>query len=331
MSGRRVLITGVGSLVGGELARRLERDPEVERVFGLDTRRPSVQLERTELIEADIRSPTIARLIPQTGADTVVHNQIIRRPGPGMSDRAMHDINVIGSLQLLAACEKSDSVRTIVIRGSAGIYGSEPNAPQFFDETMSRLFPLRTRFQRDVAEIENYFETYSRRHPQVCCTMLRYQPSLGPSLDTQVSRYLTLPVVPTYLGFDPRIQLVHEEDALEALVTAVLRPVRGAVNVAGPGSIGLTRMIRLAGRPTAPIPPPLFGSAAAVAKRLRLLDFSEDFQRLLRFGRGVDVTRLTDEVGYGPRYSTVEAVEDWAAKQGGRRLASPLRRAAAPA
>ena len=122
MPGRRVLITGVGSHVGGGLASRLERDPEVELVAGLDTRKPQVSLERTELIEADIRNPVISRLIPQAEVDTVVHNQIVRRPGPGMSPRTMHDINVIGSLQLLSACEKSDTIRTIVIRGSAGIY-----------------------------------------------------------------------------------------------------------------------------------------------------------------------------------------------------------------
>ena len=119
-----------------------------------------------------------------------------------------------------------------MIRGSAGIYGAEPHAPQFFGEEMARMFPLRTRFQRDVAEIENYFETYSRRHPDVTCTMLRYQPAIGPSLATQITRYLSQPACPTYLGFDPRIQLVHEDDALDALVAAVRRPVRGAVNVA---------------------------------------------------------------------------------------------------
>ena len=139
----------------------------------------------------------------------------------------MHDINVIGTLQLLAACEQSPTIRAIVIRGSAGIYGSEPHAPQFFGEEMARLFPLRTRFQRDVGEIENYFETYARRHPDVVCTMLRYQPAIGPALDTQVTRYLSLPAAPTYLGFDPRVQLVHEEDGLDALIAAVRRPVRG--------------------------------------------------------------------------------------------------------
>jgi UDP-glucose 4-epimerase len=327
--GRRVLITGVGSRVGGELARRLERDPEVHQVVGLDTREPRVSLERTELIEADIRNPVIARLIPQAEVDTVVHNQIVRQAGAGMSPRTMHDINVIGSLQLLAACEKSDTIKTIVIRGSAGIYGAEPHAPQFFDEEMTRLFPLRTRFQRDVAEIENYFEAYSRRRPQVVCTMLRYQPAIGPSLDTQITRYLSMAVPPTYLGYDPRLQFVHEEDTLEALVAAIRRPVRGAVNVAGDGTIGLTRMVRLAGRPTAPVPAPMFGTAAAVARRAGGPTFSDDFQRLLRYGRAVDITRLVEEVGFHPLYSTVAAVEDYLAKQTGRRMAPPFRRAAA--
>jgi UDP-glucose 4-epimerase len=326
VASRRVLITGVGSVIGGSLARSLERDPAIERVVGLDTRPPRVTLERTELIEADIRNPVIGRLIPQAEVDTVVHNQIVRRPGPGMSPRQMHDINVIGSLQLLAACEKSDAVRAIVIRGSAGIYGAEADAPQFFTEEMTRLYPLRTRFQRDVAEIENYFETFSRRRPHVVCTMLRYQPAIGPTLDTQITRYLSLPVVPTYLGFDPRIQLVHEEDGLDALLAAVRRPVRGAVNVACEGTIGLTRMIRLAGRPTLPLPSPVFGPAVAAGKRGRLVDFSEDFQRLLRFGRGADTTRLVEEVGFRPRFSTTAAVLDYVGKHGGRRLVPPLRR-----
>jgi UDP-glucose 4-epimerase len=312
VAGRRVLITGVGSHVGSLLAQRLEADPEVEHVAGLDTRRPKVGLERTEFIEADIRDPEIARLIPRTGADTLVHEQIVRQPGPGMSPRAMHDVNVIGTLQLLAACERVPTLRTIVVRGSAGIYGAEPHAPQFFKEEMARLFPLRTRFQRDVAEIENYFETYARRHAGVSCTMLRYQPAIGPGLRTQITRYLSQRVCPSYMGFDPRIQLVDIEDALEALVAAVRNPVRGAVNVAGPGTIGVARMIRLAGRRALPIAAPLFGAVTSTGQRLGLDTQSDDFQRLLRYGRGVDTRRLTQDIGYTPRHSTADAVETWA-------------------
>jgi UDP-glucose 4-epimerase len=327
VAGRRILITGIASYLGSELARRLETDPEVEHIVGLDTRKPRTSLDRTELIEADIRNPVIAKLIPEERVDTVVHNQIVRVLGPAMSSRAAHEINVIGSLQLLGACERSDTVRSIVIRGSAGIYGAEPAAPQFFTEEMTRLYPLRTRFQRDVGEIENLFETYSRRHPEVVCTMLRYQPSIGPGTETQFSRYLSLPVAPTYLGFDPRIQLVHEADAIDAFIAAVKRPVRGAVNVAGPGTIGLTKMLRQAGRLTIPIVSPLFPTVSVAARRVGLFDFSPDFRRLLRYGRGVDTTRLVEEIGFTPRYTTPQAVADYARKQTGRRLAPTVREA----
>lgn len=324
MARRRVLITGVGSYVGTALARRLQADPEVEYVAGLDTREPREPLNGVELIDADIRDPVIATLIPRTGVDTVVHNQIVRQPGPGMSSRSMHDINVIGTLQLLTTCERAPSIGRIVIRGSAGIYGSEPHAPQFFGEEMARLYPLRSRFQRDVGEIENYFETYARRHPDTVCTMLRYQPAVGPGLDTQVTRYLAAPLVPTYLGFDPRMQVVHEDDALDALAAAVRRPVRGAVNVAGPGTIGLTRMIRTAGRPSFPVASPFFGTVADALRRVGLPPLSEDFRRLLRYGRAVDTTRLSEEVGFTPRYETPAAVQDYVRRRASGRVLPSL-------
>jgi len=328
MAARRILITGISTYLGTELARRLEADHDVEYLAGIDTREPGGGLERTDFIEADIRNPVIAKLLPQTGVDTVVHNQIVRRPGR-LSARAAHDINVIGSLQLLAACERAESVRAIVIRGSAGIYGAEPAAPQFFTEEMTRLYPLRTRFQRDVGEIENLFETFRRRHAGVVCTMLRYQPSIGPSVDTQFTRYLSLPLVPTYLGFDPRVQLVDERDALDAFVAAVKNPVRGAVNVAGHGTVGLTKMVRLAGKLSLPLPGPVFGPATSGASRFGMIDFSEDFSRLLRYGRAVDTSRLVHDVGFTPRWATEEAVLAYAQTRRGMRAAPSLREAVA--
>lgn len=324
---RRVLITGVASHFGTGLARRLEADPAYDHVAGLDTQPPRGGLERTEFIEADIRGEHLAGLLAGVRPDTVVHNQIVRRPGPGMSAGTAHDINVIGSLQLLTACEQTDTIEAIVIRGSAGVYGSEPAAPQFFDEEMTRMYPRRTRFQRDAGEIEAYFETYANSHPSVTCTMLRYQPAIGPSVETQITRYLALAAPPTYLGFDPRLQLIHEDDALDALVAAVERPVRGAVNVAGPGTVGLTRMIRMAGKFGVPVPSPLFGAVASAGKRAGMLDFSEDFRRLLRYGRGVDTRRLTDDVGFTPRFSTEAAIEDYAAQLPHQGMMAPLRNA----
>src|SRR5207253_11360157 len=117
----------------------------------------------TGLIDVDIRDPEHLTRIPDTGVDTVVHNQIVRRPGAGMSARRAHDINVIGSLQLLAACGRTPTLRVIVVRGSAGIYGAEPAAPQFFTEDMTRLYPLRPRFQRGVPEPATPLGPFARR------------------------------------------------------------------------------------------------------------------------------------------------------------------------
>src|ERR671924_1356912 len=136
-AGRRVVITGVASHWGAELARRLERDPTIEYLAGIDTDPPSVELGRTDFIEADIRTPLLSRLLPGTGADTVVHCGILWYPEPGKPARALHEINVIGTLQLLAACERTPTLESLVVRSSTAIYGSEGAAPSFLTEDMA--------------------------------------------------------------------------------------------------------------------------------------------------------------------------------------------------
>jgi len=305
-----VLITGVANFWGQRLVGALADDPAVERVVGLDTRPPPAPLAtRIEYVQADVRAPELPALLRGHEIDTVVHNDILQFAEPGRSSRSLHDINVIGTLSLLTACDRIDTLRTIVVRGSAAIYGSEPSAPAFFTEDMARRYPLRTRFQRDIGELENLFETFARRHPAVTCTMLRYQPVIGASLDTPITRLARARVVPTILGFDPRIQLLHEDDSVDALAAAVAHPVRGPVNVAGEGTVSLQRMLRRFGRPSVPIAPPLFGTVAGAGARLGLPPISADTVRYLRYGRGVDITKLVDEVGFRPRYTTPEAVE----------------------
>jgi len=320
--GSRVVIAGVSSHWGSELARSLERDPGVSYLAGVDTSAPKADLDRTEFIEADIRNPVISRILPGLEPDVVVHCGIVWYPEPGKPARALHDINVIGTLQLLAACEKCDGLEAVVARGSAAIYGSEGAAPSFYTEEMARRYPLKTRFQRDIGELESYFDNFARRHPQVTCTMLRFQPEIGPGLDQPLVRYLSLPVVPTQLGFDPRLQFVHAEDATGALAAATRNPVRGAVNVAPDGTISLTRILRLAGRPTVPIPHVVAGPVLSqLGRQLGAADLYNDGIRLLRFGRGCDNRRLKEEVGYLPRFDAEGAVRDYIAKgAAGRRL-----------
>src|SRR5947207_1293592 len=322
---RRVAITGVSTRWGAELARRLERDPAIEHVAGIDSSPPPAELDRTDFIEADPRSPVLARLLPGIEADTVVHCGIHWYPDPTRPARALHDINVIGTLQLLAACERAPSVERIVVRGSAAIYGCEGAAPAFFTEELARTLPLRTTFQRDASELEGYFDNFARRHPDVSCCMLRYQPEIGAELDSPLVRYLTLPVVPTQLGFDPRLQLVHLDDAHGALEAAVRSDARGPVNVAPAGAVSLTRILRLSRRPTVAIPHPLFGPALArLGRRLGAGALYGDAVRFLRYGRGVDNRRLRSELGFEPAFDALGAVRDFVERPSARRVGATL-------
>ncbi|MCO5315244.1 MAG: NAD-dependent epimerase/dehydratase family protein [Solirubrobacterales bacterium] len=311
----RVVIAGVATRWGAGLARSLARRADVGEVIGIDSTMPDTDLGRTEFIEADIRNPVISRILPGLEPDVVVHCGILWYPDKDRPSRALHDINVIGTLQLLAACEKTPSLKALVVRGSAAIYGSAASAPCFFTEDMARRFPLRTRFQRDIGELEGYFDNFARRRPEITCCMLRFQIEIGPGLEDPFTRYLGLPVVPVQLGFDPRLQLLHPVDAEGALSAAVAGPVRGAVNVAPDGAISLSRLLRLAGRPSVGLPPLIAGPLVKrLGRQLAAADMYRDAELLLRYGRGCDNRRLREEIGYEPAFDTEGAVRDYAGR-----------------
>lgn len=294
----RVLIVGVATHWGRELATSLADLDGVE-VVGLDSELPDRLADRVRFVEVDLRDPSVARVIAEIDPDLVVHCGILWYPENGEPSRTLHDINVIGTLNLLAGCERSPSLRGLVVRGSSAIYGSSPCRPVFFTEEMAGEMPLVTRFQRDVGELEGYVEGFAASRPEVTCCVLRFQPEVGPGLDSPLVRYLSLPVVPVQLGFDPLLQLLHPADATGALVRAVENPVRGAVNVAPDGSISLSRLLRLTGRIPLPLPPIVSDIAAQrLGGILHSADMHRDARLLLRFGRGCDNRRLKREVGY---------------------------------
>jgi len=310
---RRIVIAGVSTRWGSELARTLEGRPEVGEIIGIDSAPPRIDIGRAEFVEADIRNPSISKILPSLEPDVLVHCGIVWYPEKGRPSRALHDINVIGTLQLLAACEKTPGLEALIVRGSAAIYGSAPGAPSFFTEDMARRFPLVTRFQRDIGELEGYFDNFARRRPEVTCCMLRFQVEVGPGLDTPFNRYLNLPVVPTRMGFDPRLQLLHVDDATGALAAATLNPVRGAVNVAPDGAISLSRLLRLCGKTAVGVPPIVVGVInRRIGNYLGSADLYRDGELLLRYGRGCDNRRLREEVGYELAFDSEGTARDFA-------------------
>ena len=309
-----VLVTGVSRFLGGHLAARLAADPSIERVLGVDTAPPGPDLRSrmggVEFVRADIRNPLIAKVIARADVDTVVHAALSPDPS-GTWGSATREMSVLGTMQLLAACQKAPSVRRVVLESTTAVYGASPLDPALFDETMTPNDLPTSGYARDATEIEGYLRGFARRRPDVATTVLRFASLVGPRIDTVVTRYFALPVVPTVLGYDARLQLLHEEDALAVLERALAHDLPEVVNVAADGVLLLSQAIRRAGRVPLPVPPPAVGVVGRALAVARIASFSPEQLRLLDFGRVVDTTRLHTEFGFTPRWTTTQAFDDF--------------------
>ena len=312
---QRVLITGISRYLGGRLAQRLEKDPEIGEIFGVDLDEPTVELSRTEFVRADIRNPLIVKVLQATEVDTVVHASVIATPAHAGGRAQMKEINVIGTMQLFAACQKAERLKRLVMKSTTAVYGSDPTDPAIFTEDMAPSSHPRTGYAKDAWEVENYARSFGRRRPDIALTILRFANFIGPSIDTPLTRYFALPIVPTALGFDPRLQLLHEEDAIEVLYRSVVDDHPGIYNVAGNGVVYLSQAMRMGGKIPMPLLLPLMHPVASLVRKTGLVDFSPEQVSFLLFGRVGDVSRLKTKFGYVPRFSTVDALSDFYAKR----------------
>ncbi len=312
---RVVLVTGVSQRLGSRLAARLVAEPDVERVIGVDTTPPRQDvlhaLGRTEFVRADIRNPLIAKVIAAADVDTVVHLSVSATPRGTGGRSLMKEINVIGTMQLLAACQKAPSLRRLVAKSTTAIYGSSPRDPAAFTEDTQPKSTPRAGYAKDATEVEAYVRGFERRRPDVDVCTLRFANFMGPRAESPLTSYFALPVVPQCLGFDPRLQFVHEDDAVEVLRRAVAGVLTGTVNVAGEGVLLLSQAIRRAGRVPLPVPAFAVTALGRAARQGKLVDFSAEQVDFLLYGRVVDTTRLTEEFGYVPRRSTVQAFDEF--------------------
>jgi UDP-glucose 4-epimerase len=308
--GRRVLITGVAGQLAGRVARALEERDDVLEIIGVDVRDPQSDLRRTEFVRADVRNPLVARVLEASAIDTVIHLSTSSAPTAAGGRTRMKEANVIGAMQLMAACQQAPTVRRFVLKSSTAVYGSEHTDPVSFGEDVTPRSPPKQGFGKDAAEVEAYVRAFGRRRKDVDVTILRFANLLGPRVDSAFQSLFSLPVVPSVLGYDPRLQFCHEEDAVAVLERAATGEHPGVFNVAGDGVLYLSQCVRLAGRVPAPVPLPFVAGVASALRRARRADITGEQLRFLQFGRVVDTTRLREVMGYTPRYTTRETFDD---------------------
>jgi UDP-glucose 4-epimerase len=309
---RRILVTGVARWWGALLVQRLVEDPDVAEVIGIDIREPRYDLGRADYLKLDIRHSLIGKLVRSVDIDTVVHT-LTRVDSFDMDPARAHEMNVIGTLNLLAGCAGEGSpVRRFILKSSGHVYGSRFDLPTGLREDHRLDTNSRHQFVRDIVEVESYAHDFAVRNPNIAILALRFSNSLNPREPQPLARYLDLEVVPTVMGYDPAIQLIHFEDCIEAMVLATRRGPGGAYNIAAPGAEPLSRLLDSAGKLNAPLLPPLgLGLAAFAIRRAGVAFLSPQLLDLLRWGRTLSTAKAARELGFRAARDTRAAFEDF--------------------
>jgi UDP-glucose 4-epimerase len=305
--GRRILITGLSSYWGGRLAQAFERDPSVDVIVGIDTDDPVVKLERTDFVRTDDSYSILSRLVRATQVDTVVHAGLCVNSGL-MSDRRLHELNVIGTMNLLAAVAAEDSrVTSLVVKSSSLVYGAGREDPVWFGEETRRTAPPRTRIEKSLLEVEDYVRAFADDYGHIRVAVLRCANVLSEDTATMFSRALTLPLMPAIAGFDPQMQFVEAGDVVRAIEFAVTTELEGFYNVAGDGRLPWSEIRAIAGHPPLLLTPLGTGMTAQILSRLHLLRLPPEMLDLLRYGRGIDNRRFK-AAGFQYCFTTAGAV-----------------------
>ncbi|KUH81958.1 MULTISPECIES: SDR family oxidoreductase [unclassified Mycobacterium] len=315
-----VLVTGACRFLGGYLTARLAQNPLINHVIAVDAIAPSKDLlrrmGRAEFVRADIRNPFIAKVIRNGDVDTVVHAAAASYAPRSGGRAALKELNVMGAIQLFAACQKAPSVQRVVLKSTSEVYGSTSRDPVLFTEDTSARRPPGEGFARDSIDIEGYARGLGRRRPDIAVTILRLANMIGPAMDTALSRYLAGPVVPTVVGHDARLQLLHEQDALGALERATMAGKSGTYNIGASGIIMMSQAIRRAGRIPLPVPRSALWAVDSLRRATRYTELDREQLDYLSYGRVMDTSRMRNELGYNPKWTTVEAFDDYVRGRG---------------
>ncbi len=303
-----VVVTGICGRLGRRVCRTLHRET---RVVGID-RRPFLDKPKdVEHHQVDIRrkkTQDIFRLGP-AGVSAVVHLGIMH--DPRASEAEHHSWNVSGFAKLLEYLAQY-KINKLVVLSSANVYGPQPDNAQFLSEEAPLLGGQRFAEIRDLIEVDMLAQSFFWRNPSTETVVLRPVHILG-HVHNAPSNYLRLPVIPKLLGFDPMVQVIHEDDVVHAIKLALRPGVRGIFNIAGPDPIPLSHLVKLTGKPTIPVPHMMAKSMLQRLYKLRLSSFPAPELDHIRYVCMVDDKRAREDLGYSPRRSldeTARAVDE---------------------
>lgn len=305
-----VLITGGAESYGALLSAQLSAQPEVGQVFLVDDHTPDEPIGSAIFMRADIRSPLIARIIDENRITQVVHVGVQTSRDAVGTRLVQKDINIMGTMHVLAAAQASKTVQRIVVKSSSAVYSSSSGDPAVFSEHMTaRRLPAEAS-GRDLLDIESYVRRLARRRSDISVCMLRMADLVGEGVRNTFTDFFKGRMVGVPFGYNPRFQVLHVQDAIGALMQAVLGEAQGTINVAGPGLLTMHQASRFAGCVEIPLIPGVSGVLYPLTRRIGVATLDPDQEAFLSWGRVMSLARMHDDLQFTPRFNTRQAFID---------------------
>ena len=307
-----ILVTGVGDYWGARTAARLVAQPDTH-VIGLDRDAPDEDVEGLDFIQADVRNPLLSELLVSEGVDAVCHLKFVESPE---RSEANFDLNVMGAMNVLGSCAEA-GVKRVILKSSTAVYGAHPNNSAFLKEDSPLRGSCEYGYTRDLIELEAYCNGFRDQFPEISLMILRFANIVGLSAPTPMTRFLRLKPPRILLGFDPMMQMIHEDDVVGALVHAARNDLPGVFNLAAEDPMPLSRILRLARRFPAHIFHPFAYNSLKWLRgsHLRPENIVPIEWDYLRYPWVADLSQMVEHLDYSPSYRAEEALREFAGER----------------
>ncbi|MCB0828749.1 MAG: SDR family oxidoreductase [Solirubrobacterales bacterium] len=316
---KRVLVTGGNGFLGHSVVRGLaEAGDKVELVVSADLGHPGDdrRVDGVDYVVADVTLPgAVAGQIGEHRIDTVVHLASIVNPGKSTTVEQEYAVDVDGSRNVFEACVKH-GVGRVVVSSSGAAYGYHADNPAWLTEgdpvRCTETFP----YSLHKRLVEEMLAGYRESDPELEQVVLRIGTILGESVDNQITDLFKAKRPLKIRGSDSPFVFVWDQDVVAVILQAVLGEKTGIFNVAGDGAMTIDEIAAEMGKRVQTVPVGLLKAGLAVAKRLGLTPHGPAQTDFLRYRPVLDNTRLKEQFGYTPAYTTREAFTAWRESQG---------------
>jgi UDP-glucose 4-epimerase len=310
--GRRVLLTGASGFLGSSLLKRLTSDRRYERIVAVDVQRPPFKLRKTKFYKVDLTHPRademLVEILADEQLDMVLHTGFYQRP---IEDTTYaHEVNSIGTMHILSACYESP-VRKVVVSSRTLVYGARYDNPHYMNEDLMPRPRMDYEFQLDKVEVERQLLRFWKSNPSTLVTVLRHCSIMGPTVENCWTHYLSMPVCPTVLGYDPLIQFISERDVIEAFKLASDEDFPGVFNIVGRRVIPLSMILKIANKRRLPLPSPAAENLFRALWILNTGPFPPEHIDFLRYHCLADGSRAKEAMGFQAKKTAWEALEDF--------------------